>query len=294
MIKKRKGIILAGGTGTRLYPITKSICKQLIPVYDKPMIYYPISTLLLCGITEILIICTPKDLDTFKNLLGDGNELGINFKYLSQSEPRGIADAFLVGEEFIANDKVALVLGDNIFYGNNLADLLKNTSSLSKTSTIFAYQVADPSRYGIIEFDKEFKVKDIKEKPQNPKSNFAITGLYFYDNSVIDKAKQLSPSKRGELEITDINKLYLQENKLEAKILRRGMVWLDTGTHDSLNEASNYIRTIEQRQGLKISCPEEISWRMGLINDDDLEKLASKLLKTGYGKYLMNLLYEDK
>ena len=294
MIKNRKGIILAGGTGTRLYPITKSISKQLIPVYDKPMIYYPISTLLLCGITEILIICTPKDLDAFKDLLGDGGELGISFKYITQSKPRGIADAFLIAQKFIANYDVALILGDNIFYGNNLADLLKSTSTQSTNSTIFAYQVADPSRYGIVEFDKEFKVKEIKEKPHNPKSNYAITGLYFYDNSVVDKAKLLSPSKRGELEITDINNLYLEESKLEAKILRRGMVWLDTGTHDSLNEASNYIRTIEKRQGLKISCPEEISWRMGLINDIDLEKLALKTLKSGYGKYLMNLLYENK
>jgi len=294
VIKNRKGIILAGGTGTRLYPITKSISKQLIPVYDKPMIYYPISTLLLCGITEILIICTPKDLDAFKDLLGDGGELGISFKYITQSKPRGIADAFLIAQKFIANYDVALILGDNIFYGNNLADLLKSTSTQSTNSTIFAYQVADPSRYGIVEFDKEFKVKEIKEKPHNPKSNYAITGLYFYDNSVVDKAKLLSPSKRGELEITDINNLYLEESKLEAKILRRGMVWLDTGTHDSLNEASNYIRTIEKRQGLKISCPEEISWRMGLINDIDLEKLALKTLKSGYGKYLMNLLYENK
>ena len=291
--KKRKGIILAGGTGSRLFPITKAICKQLLPVYDKPMIYYSLSTLMLAGIKEILIITTKEDQTKFKSLLGDGSNLGISISYKYQDEPKGIVQAFTIGEEFIDNCPIALILGDNIFYGQGFRKILKNTSRLDK-STIFAYQVADPERYGVVSFSKDKKVIGIEEKPKSPKSNFAITGLYFYDSSVVEKAKKIKPSNRGELEISDLNLLYLEEKSLNVELLSRGMAWLDTGTVDSLHEASSFIKTLENRQGIKIGCPEEIAWREGWINNDKLIKLSQPVIKSGYGNYLLSLLSNNK
>ncbi len=291
---KRKGIILAGGNGSRIYPITKATSKQLIPVYDKPMIYYPLSTLMLAGIRDILIITTPNDRDTFEKLLGNGSQFGINIKYKIQTKPEGIAQAFLIAEEFIKNSSVTLILGDNLFHGDFLVDRLQKNYLLSEGASIFAYSVSDPQRYGVVEFDSKGKAYNIEEKPLNPKSKFAITGLYFYDNSVVEKAKKIKPSDRGELEITDLNKMYMKEGKLNVEKMNRGMTWLDTGTTDSLHEASSYIRTLERRQGLKIGCPEEVAWRMNFIDDDQLYSLSIDLKKSGYGEYLQNILNESK
>ena len=291
---KRKGIILAGGNGSRLYPITKATSKQLIPVYDKPMIYYPLSTLMLAGIRDILIITTPNDRDTFEKLLGNGSQFGINIKYKIQAKPEGIAQAFLIAEEFIKNSNVTLILGDNLFHGDFLVNQLQKNYLLNEGASIFAYSVSDPERYGVVEFDSKGKAYNIEEKPLNPKSKFAITGLYFYDNSVVEKAKKIKPSDRGELEITDLNKMYMKEGKLNVEIMNRGMTWLDTGTTDSLHEAASYIRTLERRQGLKIGCPEEVAWRMNFIDDDQLYSLSIDLKKSGYGEYLQNILNESK
>lgn len=288
-----KGIILAGGSGTRLYPATKSISKQIIPVYDKPMIYYPLSVLMLAGIREILIISTPDDLPLYKRLLGDGSDLGLSFRYEEQPSPDGLAQAFLIGEKFIDNSPVCLILGDNIFYGVNLSIAMKEASKLSNGALVFGYNVNDPERYGVVEFDKEGKVISIEEKPEAPKSNYAVTGLYFYGPDVVAKAKALKPSKRGELEITDLNRLYLNEGSLHVKLLGRGMAWLDTGTHDSLLQASNFIATIEKRQGLKIASLEEIAYKKGWIGKDQLLKLAAPLSKNEYGKYLLKIAEQD-
>ena len=285
----RKGIILAGGTGSRLFPMTKVISKQLLPVYDKPMIFYPLSTLMLAGINEILIITTPNDLYSFKSLLGNGEEIGVRIKYSVQPKPNGIAEAFIIGEEFISNSPVALILGDNIFYGQGISKILKNANKKT-CSSIFAYRVVDPERYGVVEFSKDLKARGIEEKPEKPKSKFAITGIYFYDNTAVEKAKTIKVSKRGELEITDLNRLYLEEDSLNVEVFNRGIAWLDTGTVDSLHEASSFIRTIEHRQGYKIGCPEEIAWRNGWISNDKLKKLALGYLKSGYGSYLLSLL----
>ncbi len=284
-----KGIVLAGGSGTRLYPITKSISKQIIPVYDKPMIYYPISVLMLAGIREILIISTPQDIHLYENLLGDGTSLGVKFTYAIQPSPDGLAQAFIIGDEFIGNDSVCMVLGDNIFYGYNFSKQLKEAATLEDGAVVFGYYVNDPERYGVAEFDTNGKVLSLEEKPAIPKSNYAVTGLYFYSNDVIQKAKGLKPSARGELEITDLNKLYLQEERLKVQLLGRGMAWLDTGTHDSLLEASNFIATIENRQGLKVACLEEIAFNNGYINKDQLLKLAEPLKKNYYGQYLLKI-----
>lgn len=284
-----KGIVLAGGSGTRLYPITKSISKQIIPVYDKPMIYYPISVLMLAGIREILIISTPQDIHLYENLLGDGTSLGVKFTYAIQPSPDGLAQAFIIGDEFIGNDSVCMVLGDNIFYGYNFSQQLKEAATLEDGAVVFGYYVNDPERYGVAEFDTNGKVLSLEEKPATPKSNYAVTGLYFYSNDVIQKAKGLKPSARGELEITDLNKLYLQEERLKVQLLGRGMAWLDTGTHDSLLEASNFIATIENRQGLKVACLEEIAFNNGFINKDQLLKLAEPLKKNYYGQYLLKI-----
>ena len=285
----RKGIILAGGTGSRLFPITKGISKQLIPVYDKPMIFYPLSTLMLAGIKDILIITTEEDFKIFKSCLGNGDNFGVKISYEIQPKPEGIAQAFIIGEKFIGNSPVALILGDNIFYGEGISSLLKSANK-KKNSSIFAYQVSDPERYGVVEFSKDGKVIGIQEKPKDPKSKFAITGIYFYDNSVVNKAKEISSSPRGELEISDINEIYLKEGNLSVEVFERGIAWLDTGTVDSLHEASSFIRTIEHRQGLKICCPEEIAWRNGWISNIKLKKLALDYLKSGYGSYLLSLL----
>ncbi|MDA3927810.1 MAG: glucose-1-phosphate thymidylyltransferase RfbA [Prolixibacteraceae bacterium] len=285
-----KGIILAGGSGTRLYPITKSISKQIIPVYDKPMIYYPLSVLMLAGIQEILIISTPTDLPMYKNLLDDGTQLGIKLSYAEQPSPDGLAQAFIIGDEFIGNDSVCLVLGDNIFYGYNFRETLEEATELKEGATVFGYYVNDPERYGVAEFDETGKVLSLEEKPEKPKSNYAVTGLYFYDNTVVQKAKGLKPSKRGELEITDLNKIYLEDKKLNVKLLGRGFAWLDTGTHDSLLQASNFIATIENRQGLKVACLEEIAFKKGYINKDQLLALAKPMLKNHYGQYLEKLV----
>jgi glucose-1-phosphate thymidylyltransferase len=290
--KKRKGIILAGGSGTRLYPVTQSISKQLLPVYDKPMIYYPLSTLMLAGIQDILIISTPNDTPRFESLLRDGSQWGLNISYKVQPSPDGLAQAFVLGDTFIGNDLSALVLGDNIFYGHNFNELLGNAMAREIGATVFAYHVHDPERYGVAEFDKENKVLSLEEKPANPKSNYAVTGLYFYDKDVVSMAKSLKPSARGELEITDLNRLYLEKEKLNVEIMGRGYTWLDTGTHDSLLEASQFIATLENRQGLKVSCPEEISYRRGWITASQLEKLAAPLSKNGYGQYLQRVLKE--
>lgn len=287
-----KGIILAGGAGTRLYPLTKSISKQIIPVYDKPMIYYPLSVLMLAGLKEILIISTPTDLPLYENLLGDGNQFGLNIKYAVQPSPDGLAQAFLIGEKFIGNENVCLILGDNIFYGHGFGNILLETSHLEDGAVVFGYFVNDPQRYGVVDFDKNGKVLSIEEKPSSPKSNYAVTGLYFYSNDVISKAKKLRPSARGELEITDLNRLYLEEQRLQVKIMGRGMAWLDTGTHESLLQASNYIHTIEQRQGLKISCIEEIAYKRGFIDKKQLLRLAEDLKKSNYGQYLYSIAEE--
>ena len=288
-----KGIILAGGSGTRLYPITSSISKQMLPVYDKPMIYYPLSVLMLAGIREILIISTPRDLPGFKNLLGDGNSLGMNFSYVEQPSPDGLAQAFILGEEFIGNDPVCMILGDNIFYGHGFGENLLKTAELTKGACIFGYYVTDPERYGVVEFDKGKKVLSIEEKPVNPKSNYAVTGLYFYDNSVVKKAKSLKPSPRGELEITDLNRVYLEEGTLEIKLMGRGMAWLDTGTYESLLQAANFIATLEQRQGLKASCIEEIAFKRGFITKNQLLDLVTPIKNSQYGKYLLRIANEE-
>jgi glucose-1-phosphate thymidylyltransferase len=284
-----KGIILAGGLGTRLYPLTLAVSKQLMPVYDKPMIYYPLSTLLSAGVRDILIISTPHDLPHFQKLLGDGSAIGCNFQYIPQVEPNGLAQAFVLGEHFIGNDPAALILGDNIFYGAGLKELLQ-ASVNPEGGVIFAYQVADPERYGVVEFDEHFTAISIEEKPKHPKSNFAVPGLYFYDNQVVDIAKNLEPSPRGEYEITDVNKTYLTLGKLKVGVLGRGVAWLDTGTHKSLIQAGQFIEVIEDRQGLKIGCIEEVAYEMGFINTEQLEKLAHQYMKSGYGEYLMNLI----
>ena len=286
----RKGIILAGGNGSRLSPITKSVSKQLLPVYDKPMIYYPLTTLMLAGIKDILIITNERDNQNFVNLLGDGSSFGISIKFKVQSKPEGIAQAFLIGDSFIDGDPVALVLGDNLFHGDELVSKIVHASDNIDGATIFGYPVSDPERYGVIEFDSNRKVLSIEEKPKRPKSRYAITGLYFFDPSVVDKARIVSPSIRGELEITDIHRMYLKEGLLNVELLGRGMTWLDTGTFDSLNDASSYIRTLENRQGLKVGCPEEVAWRKGWIDSNQIQKLAERLTNSGYGDYLLQLL----
>jgi len=291
-IKKRKGLILAGGSGTRLYPVTQSISKQLLPVYDKPMIYYSLSTLMLAGIRDILLISTPEDISRFESLLGDGSQWGLNIQYCVQASPDGLAEAFILGESFIGNDLSALILGDNIFYGHNMNDLLLNAIAREEGASVFAYHVQDPERYGVAEFDRNNKVISLEEKPLKPKSNFAVTGLYFYDQDVVKLTKTLRPSSRGELEITDLNQLYLMQKKLHVEVMGRGYAWLDTGTHESLLEASQFIATIEKRQGLKVSCPEEIAYRQKWISASQLEALAAPLLKNGYGQYLQRILQE--
>ena len=287
-----KGIILAGGSGTRLYPLTKSVSKQILPIYDKPMIYYPLSVLMLAGIREVLIISTPRDLRCFEELLQDGKELGMSITYKVQEKPNGLAEAFIIGEEFIGKDSVALVLGDNIFFGQAFSPILKEAAKLKKGAEIFGYLVKDPRAYGVVEFDKDRNVISIEEKPENPKSKYAVPGLYFYDNSVIEKAKSIKPSKRGELEITDLNRLYLEEKSLKVNLLGRGFAWLDTGTHKNLLQASNFIETIQERQGNYVACIEEIAYKNGWISEEKVLKLAEPLLKTNYGKYLVEIVKE--
>jgi glucose-1-phosphate thymidylyltransferase len=288
-----KGIILAGGSGTRLYPITSSISKQMLPIYDKPMIYYPLSVLMLAGIREVLIISTPRDLPGFRNLLGDGTLLGMKFSYVEQPSPDGLAQAFILGEKFIGNDAVCMILGDNIFYGHGFGDTLRETAEIKKGACIFGYFVTDPERYGVVEFDNSKRVISIEEKPSNPKSNYAVTGLYFYDNTVVRKAKSLKPSHRGELEITDLNRVYLEEGTLDIKLMGRGMAWLDTGTYESLLQAANFIATLEQRQGLKASCIEEIAFKRGYIDKNQLLSLAEPVKNSQYGKYLIRIASEE-
>ncbi len=284
-----KGIILAGGLGTRLYPLTLAVSKQLMPVYDKPMIYFPLSTLMLAGIRDVLIISTPYDLPKFRHLFGDGHELGMNFSYVEQPDPNGLAQAFVLGAPFIGSDPAALILGDNIFYGAGLGEMVRSCAQ-PEGGIIFAYQVADPERYGVVEFDKNHIARSIEEKPTQPKSNYAVPGLYFYDNSVVQIARDLKPSPRGEYEITDVNRIYLEQGRLQVRVMGRGYAWLDTGTHQSLMQAGQFIQTIEERQGLKIGCIEEIAWEMGFIDDEALERLGQKYIKSGYGEYLLKLL----
>ncbi len=292
-VRLMKGIILAGGSGTRLYPITSTISKQMLPVYDKPMIYYPLSVLMLAGIREILVISTPRDLPGFRSLLGDGKSLGLAFSYKEQPSPDGLAQAFILGEEFIGNDTVCMILGDNIFYGHGFGEALLKTSEIKKGACVFGYYVTDPERYGVVEFDINRKVLSLEEKPANPKSNYAVTGLYFYDNTVVRKAKSLRPSARGELEITDLNRLFLNEGTLEVKLMGRGMAWLDTGTYESLLQASNFIATLEQRQGLKASCIEEIAYKRGFIDKKQLLALADPFKNSQYGKYLLRIANDE-
>lgn len=284
-----KGIILAGGLGTRLYPLTLAVSKQLMPVYDKPMIYFPLSTLMLAGIRDVLIISTPYDLPKFRHLFGDGHELGMNFSYVEQPDPNGLAQAFVLGAPFIGSDPAALILGDNIFYGAGLGEMVRSCAQ-PEGGIIFAYQVADPERYGVVEFNENFIVRSIEEKPARPKSHYAVPGLYFYDNSVVQIARDLKPSPRGEYEITDVNRIYLEQGRLQVRVMGRGYAWLDTGTHQSLMQAGQFIQTIEERQGLKIGCIEEIAWEMGFIDDEGLERLGQKYIKSGYGEYLLKLL----
>ncbi len=291
-VSQYKGIILAGGAGSRLYPLTSSVSKQLMPVYDKPMIYYPLAVHMLAGIRDILIISTERDQAAFASLLGDGSQWGMNFSYAVQPEPNGLAQAFLIGADFIGDSPVSLVLGDNIFYAEGLSNLLRKAVTDDKGATIFAYYVNDPQAYGVVSFDKQGKAITIEEKPAQPKSNYAVTGLYFYDNGVVDIAKQIKPSARGELEITDVNRVYLENNRLNVQVMSRGTAWLDTGTHNSLLDAANFIRVVEERQGLKIACPEEIAYRQGFINAEQLSALAAPLLKSGYGDYLERVLKE--
>lgn len=289
-----KGIILAGGSGTRLYPITKAISKQLVPVYDKPMIYYPLSTMMLAGIQEILLISTPRDISRFEDLLGDGSQLGISISYKVQEKPNGLAEAFVVGADFIGKDSVCLVLGDNIYYGSGLSELVQRSAQKQTGATVFGYQVHDPERFGVVEFDDEHHVKSIEEKPAHPASNYAVTGMYFYDNQVVEIAKNLKPSPRGELEITDVNKVYLRKGQLDVELLGRGYAWLDTGTHESLHDAAAYIETVQKRQNLKIACIEEVAYRMGYIDKAQLIELAQPLKKNDYGQYMLRLAEEEQ